>query len=500
MIGVEGAIDNRSNDAFWVVCEKGLFEDTFAGARFAQDQAKAALLGVDFEDVEDFLLMSKQANGFDVEGVTLNTEVRADHKFWSVVSCQLSEDCGFGFAVVGDWVEGFGFAHTIGFVEDDDAFFGTIALETDLDGSVGQMAWSFPANGFEGEGVVGADMAVFFDEEHLVIGLVGREITDTGAIQGKTVQRCHLEDGMFLGVVLFLDPVSELAVESVERTQIERAGKELITNGSEEALDFTFGGTVSHRGVMEETANACADLNDFLRGIDGAVVDVKGLRNAAFIESRAQGFDESVDVFVEEELTVTTDAAGIVNESNESGLGRGSVVADIRAKECVGLPHFVGVSFGEGEADFARSLGVVLEHFVLLDESAEGVGSDLCACEQTFLDRKAVKQSGGGVFAVSFGKDFAESVVNFLKVDLAGFALVGAGPVFDDGNAVFLKTRIPSLNGAPSELAGVAVFIGEGHLADGLDSGSDGMAWSHVNGTEHTHFEIGGRITHERDF
>ena len=164
--------------------------------------AKAALLGVDFEDIEDFLLMGEQADGFDVEGISLNTEVRTDHKI-----CQLSEARGFGFAVVGDWVEGCGFAHTIGFVEDDDAFFGTIALETDLDGSVGQMAWSFPANGLEGEGVVGADMAVFLDEEHLVIGLVGREVADAGAIQGKTVQRCHLEDGMFLGVVLFLDPV-----------------------------------------------------------------------------------------------------------------------------------------------------------------------------------------------------------------------------------------------------------------------------------------------------
>lgn len=41
---------------------------------------------------------------------------------------------------------------------------------------------------------------------------------------------------------------------------------------------------------------------------------------------------------------------------------------------------------------------------------------------------------------MSLGKDFAESVVDFLKVDFASLAFVGACSVFDDGDAVFLET------------------------------------------------------------
>ena len=43
-----------------VVREKGLFQDAFADARFAQHQTQAALLGVDLEDVENFLLVREQ--------------------------------------------------------------------------------------------------------------------------------------------------------------------------------------------------------------------------------------------------------------------------------------------------------------------------------------------------------------------------------------------------------------------------------------------------------
>ena len=37
---------------------------------------------------------------------------------------------------------------------------------------------------------------------------------------------------------------------------------------------------------------------------------------------------------------------------------------------------------------------------------------------------------------------------------------------------------------------GLAVLVGEGHLADGPDTGLDGVALGHVNGPEHAHFEI----------
>ena len=60
VVGVEGAVDDWDDEAFGIVIEQRLFEDAFAGARFAQHQTQAALLGVDAEDVEDFLLVGQE--------------------------------------------------------------------------------------------------------------------------------------------------------------------------------------------------------------------------------------------------------------------------------------------------------------------------------------------------------------------------------------------------------------------------------------------------------
>jgi hypothetical protein len=86
VISVEGAVDDRGDQPFWVVVQKRLFEDRLAGAGLAQHQAQAALLGVDPEDVEDFLLVSQEREGFGVEGVALQAEVGADHRECGVES------------------------------------------------------------------------------------------------------------------------------------------------------------------------------------------------------------------------------------------------------------------------------------------------------------------------------------------------------------------------------------------------------------------------------
>lgn len=46
----------------------------------------------------------------------------------------------------------------------------------------------------------------------------------------------------------------------------------------------------------------------------------------------------------------------------------------------------------------------------------------------------------------------------------------------------------------------LAVLVGEGHLADLLDAGLDGVARGHVDGSEHAHFQIGSGISHELVF
>ena len=45
-----------------------------------------------------------------------------------------------GFAVVGNRIQGAGFAHAFPFVKNDEALGGTFSFETDLNGALGQMA------------------------------------------------------------------------------------------------------------------------------------------------------------------------------------------------------------------------------------------------------------------------------------------------------------------------------------------------------------------------
>jgi len=57
---VERSIDDGGDPLFWVVIDEVVFEDGFSSAGFADDEAEAALLRVDFEDVEVALLMGEE--------------------------------------------------------------------------------------------------------------------------------------------------------------------------------------------------------------------------------------------------------------------------------------------------------------------------------------------------------------------------------------------------------------------------------------------------------
>jgi len=78
-VGVKCAVDDGNDEAFGVMVLKGVFDDGFAASGFAQQEAKAALLAVDFEGVEGFLLMSQEGDVFWGEGVLVDAEVGADH-------------------------------------------------------------------------------------------------------------------------------------------------------------------------------------------------------------------------------------------------------------------------------------------------------------------------------------------------------------------------------------------------------------------------------------
>ena len=101
------------------------------------------------------------------------------------------------------------------------------------------------------------------------------------------------------------------------------------------------------------------------------------LGDAAFVERGADGVDEGVDVFLEEELAVAEDSAGIVDKSDEPGLfARTLGSVGVGPEHGVGLPELVGEFHAEGEPFF---VGIVLraEQFVFADESVEGGLGDL---------------------------------------------------------------------------------------------------------------------------
>ena len=142
----------------------------------------------------------------------------------------------------------------------------------------------------------------------------------------------------------------ELAVEQVQRGEVEGAGKELVAHGPKKSFDFSFRCSIAHGRVMKQAADPGADLDDFFGAVNGAVVHVEGLRHAAFVESGAERFDERINIFSDKELAVTADTTGVIEESDEAGLERRALVLNVRADEGVGLPHFIGVGFGEGQA------------------------------------------------------------------------------------------------------------------------------------------------------
>lgn len=80
--------------------------------------------------------------------------------------------------------------------------------------------------------------------------------------------------------------------------------------------------------------------------------------------------------------------------------------------------------------------------------------------------------------------------------DFANGAVVGAGGCL--GDAVFSIVIPPSLDGALGELAVLAHFVREDHLANGLVAGC-GLPWRTLGvfeGSENPHFEIVGCAFH----
>ena len=156
--------------------------------------------------------------------------------------------------------------------------------------------------------------------------------------------------------------------------------------------------------------------------------------------------------------------------------------------ECVALPEVVGVGFCKCEPGFGAGVVGGFEQLVTVDDAPEGVGGDLGALEKTFLDTGAVNFGDVVFFPVEGGEDLLNGFEKVLGGDFAGASFVGPG--WWIGDAVFAIVIPPGLDGAPGELAGVAVLVEEDGLTDGLVASEVGVALGVFECPEDSHFEV----------
>ena len=86
------------------------------------------------------------------------------------------------------------------------------------------------------------------------------------------------------------------------------------------------------------------------------------------------------------------------------------------------------------------------------------------------------------------GERFFDGGEDVFRSKLAQGTLVGSDGSF--GDAVLAIIIPPGLNGAPSELVGLILFVVEGHFAHGTVAGLHGVAGSVFEGSEDAHLEV----------
>jgi hypothetical protein len=163
----------------------------------------------------------------------------------------------------------------------------------------------------------------------------------------------------------------------------------------------------------------------------------------------------------------------------------------------VGLPELVGEFHAEGEPFFVVVVVVGSEQFVLANEAVESGLRDAVGLEQGVLDAEAIEGSLVGAPVVKVRLGGVEGFEQFLGRDLAGLSLVLARLMGHAGDAVVFVAVVPSLDGAPGELARTAVLVEEGHGGDVLDAFVAGFSLDGVDGAQDAHLQIDRRLLHQ---
>jgi len=114
------------------------------------------------------------------------------------------------------------------------------------------------------QGVVFLDRASILGVEQLVGVLRGTEESNAREIDTESIDGLHTQSGMDGRVVVLFDPVGELPIQRLKRTEIKIANEELVANSAKEAFDLPLGSRVSNGRVTQNATHSGTDERNFL--------------------------------------------------------------------------------------------------------------------------------------------------------------------------------------------------------------------------------------------
>ena len=131
-----------------------------------------------------------------------------------------------------------------------------MSLITHNDLSPSHVDWRFVSVTLEAKGVVFLDRASILGVEQLVGVLRGTEESNAREIDTESIDGLHTQSGMDGRVVVLFDPVGELPIQRLKRTEIKIANEELVANSAKEAFDLPLGSRVSNGRVTQNATHS----------------------------------------------------------------------------------------------------------------------------------------------------------------------------------------------------------------------------------------------------
>lgn len=161
----------------------------------------------------------------------------------------------------------------------------------------------------------------------------------------EAVERFHADAAMSTEMVVVAEPVLELLLQGVERTEVLvlESRKEPEAYGSEEPLDLAAGGRIEGFAVEQSTADAGAGFGGVAGGEGGSVIAVEAFRDAVSSDGVTEGVEKLRGVLGEGESGAGRESAMVVEDGAEDGSSFSVLGAHVWTMHEVGDPEVVGV-------------------------------------------------------------------------------------------------------------------------------------------------------------